>query len=105
MSGASAAFTFDRRETGSIPYATERSRGYEWQGKLWSPGYFRTDLGEGDWATLVASTESWETILRAHPRTGPPCRARAAANYCSPRPTPPPAPGRPRNWCWPPISS
>ncbi len=67
MSGASAAFTFDRRETGSIPYATERSRGYEWQGKLWSPGYFRTDLGEGDWATLVASTESWETILALTP--------------------------------------
>ncbi|MBZ5583427.1 MAG: amylo-alpha-1,6-glucosidase [Acidobacteriia bacterium] len=60
--GASAAFTFDRKETGSIPYRTERSRGYEWQGSLWSPGYFRSDLGEGDSTTLVASTETWETV-------------------------------------------
>jgi predicted glycogen debranching enzyme len=71
--GASAAFTFDRRETGSIPYATERSRGYEWQGKLWSPGYFRADLGEGDRATLVASTESWETICALSPEAA--CQA------------------------------
>ncbi|HEY2017159.1 MAG TPA: amylo-alpha-1,6-glucosidase [Bryobacteraceae bacterium] len=60
--GPSAAFTFDRKETGSIPYPTERSRGYEWQGSLWSPGYFRSDLGEGDHITLIASTETWETV-------------------------------------------
>ncbi len=67
MSGVSPAFTFDRRETGSIPYTTERSRGYEWQGKLWSPGYFRIDLEEGDRVTLIASTESWEMIRALSP--------------------------------------
>src|SRR6185312_2400567 len=61
--GPSAAFTFDRKETESVPFATERNRGYEWRGTLWSPGYFRSDLGKGDQITLLASTESWETVL------------------------------------------
>ena len=65
--GPSTAFTFDRRETSLIPYRTERNRGYEWQGSLWSPGYFRADLREGDRTTLVASTEKWETIRALSP--------------------------------------
>ena len=65
--GPSTAFTFDRKETSLIPYRTERHRGYEWQGSLWSPGYFRTDLGEGDRTTLVASTEAWDTIRALSP--------------------------------------
>ncbi len=60
--GPSSAFTFDRKKTASIPYPTERSRGYEWHGSLWSPGYFRSDLAEGQVTTLMASTEKWETI-------------------------------------------
>jgi predicted glycogen debranching enzyme len=67
VQGPSAAFTFDRKETGSIPYRTERSRGYEWQGSLWSPGYFRCDLAEGDQITFVASTETWDTINALSP--------------------------------------
>ncbi len=65
--GPSAAFTFDRKETGAIPYRTERSRGYEWEGSLWSPGYFRSDLSQGDCTTLVASTETWETVQALTP--------------------------------------
>ncbi len=65
--GPSAAFTFDRKETQSLPYETERSRGYEWRGSLWSPGYFRSDLGVGDSITLIASTEPWETVLALGP--------------------------------------
>jgi predicted glycogen debranching enzyme len=65
--GPSAAFTFDRKETVAIPYRIERSRGYEWQGSLWSPGYFRADLAEGSRATLVASTETWETVRALTP--------------------------------------
>jgi predicted glycogen debranching enzyme len=67
IQGPAAAFTFDRKETGAIPYRTERSRGYEWQGSLWSPGYFRSDLGEGDQTTLTASTENWEAIGALNP--------------------------------------
>jgi predicted glycogen debranching enzyme len=65
--GPQGAFTFDRRETNSLAYPTERSRGYEWQGSLWSPGYFRTDLAEGEETTLVASTEDWETVRALSP--------------------------------------
>jgi predicted glycogen debranching enzyme len=65
--GPCAAFTFDRKETSSIPYPTERSRGYQWQGSMWSPGYFRSDLGAGDRITLIASTEDWETIRALNP--------------------------------------
>ena len=60
--GPSAQFTLDRKETEAIPYPEERSRGYDWRGSLWSPGYFRCDLGDGDEVALTASTESWETV-------------------------------------------
>jgi len=65
--GPSSAFTFDRKETDSIPYSVERSRGYEWEGSLWSPGYFRSDMSEGDRVTLIASTENWETVRALSP--------------------------------------
>jgi predicted glycogen debranching enzyme len=65
--GPSTAFTFDRKETSLIPYRTERHRGYEWQGSLWSPGYYRVDLGEGERTTLVASTEGWDRIRALSP--------------------------------------
>jgi predicted glycogen debranching enzyme len=65
--GPSTAFTFDHKETSLIPYHTERNRGYDWQGSLWSPGYFRADLEEGDRTTFVASTEEWATIRALSP--------------------------------------
>jgi len=65
--GPSTAFTFERRQSSNIEYRTERVRGYEWEGSLWSPGYFRIDLAETDSATLVASTETWETLSALTP--------------------------------------
>ena len=45
-------------------YLEEQCRGYECAGTLWSPGYFCADLGldAPPEATLVASTERWETV-------------------------------------------
>ncbi len=54
---------------GRLPYRLERSRGYEYEGSLWSPGYFRADLREGEEAALIASTESWDTVLAVDPKT------------------------------------
>jgi predicted glycogen debranching enzyme len=51
-----------------IHYRIERARGYDSEGSLWSPGYFRMDLTEGEEAAFVASTESWETILAVEPK-------------------------------------
>jgi predicted glycogen debranching enzyme len=67
LHGPSTAFTFDRKETSTIPYTTELNRGYICQGSLWSPGYFRTNLEQGQQTTLVASTEGWETIRALSP--------------------------------------
>ena len=65
--GGSPAFTFDRKLSRSVFYPTESSRGYESHGSLWSPGYFRIDLAQGSQATLVASTEIWDTICALSP--------------------------------------
>ena len=46
-------------------YFEEQSRGYEHEGTLWSPGFFHVEFGNGaaeDDATIIASTESWETV-------------------------------------------
>ncbi len=53
-------FTADRKEINDILFRTEQTRGYESQGSMWSPGYFRFDLKPGDDFTFIATTESWE---------------------------------------------
>jgi predicted glycogen debranching enzyme len=65
--GNAAAFTFERRYLQEVLYRIEEARGYESRGDLWSPGYFRFELQNAEWATLVASTESWETIRALDP--------------------------------------
>jgi predicted glycogen debranching enzyme len=45
-----------------IVYRTEQSRGYAYEGDLWSPGYFQLSFNENGLASLVGSTEPWETI-------------------------------------------
>ena len=66
--GNHPAFTFDRRWTRGIIYTLEKNRGYEAEGALWSPGYFRVDLDPGAQLTLVGSTENWETICALKPQ-------------------------------------
>jgi predicted glycogen debranching enzyme len=65
--GARSAFTIDGRHVPSVLYRIEESRGYEATGDLWSPGHFRVDLGPDRGATLIASTEPWETIHALRP--------------------------------------
>jgi predicted glycogen debranching enzyme len=60
--GQDKAFTVLPETFGDIVYALEQNRGYESCGDLWTPGYFRLTLRPDAPATLVASTESWETI-------------------------------------------
>jgi len=78
LHGPSTAFTIDGKETSPIPYRTERDRGYASVGSLWSPGYFRTDLEQGQQTTLVASTEVWETIRALSPEAS----SRAESQRC-----------------------
>ena len=68
LHGQRPAFTVEHTEVPDILYSVEESRGYDSRGTLWSPGYFRADLGRNHSVTLVASTESWETILTLSPQ-------------------------------------
>src|SRR5262249_31552708 len=61
------ALTLDGEEVPDLLYRVEESRGYEHTGAMWSPGFFRADLDREHDATLVASTESWETVLALKP--------------------------------------
>jgi predicted glycogen debranching enzyme len=65
--GQRPAFTSEPQYLTQLLYRMEESRGYDSQGDLWSPGYFRVDLVRGEDAALVASTEPWETILALSP--------------------------------------
>jgi predicted glycogen debranching enzyme len=43
-------------------YRIERSRGYEHEGPLWSPGIIRISLRKGEDAGIVASVEPWNVV-------------------------------------------
>jgi predicted glycogen debranching enzyme len=60
--GGDKAFTVVPETIKSVSYALEQNRGYECCGDLWTPGYFRVALTNDEPGTLVASTESWETL-------------------------------------------
>lgn len=49
-------------------YRVESARGYADRGRVWTPGRFRARLGVGEECTLVASTESWDTVFALDPR-------------------------------------
>lgn len=65
--GVGAALTIDRHRIHEITYRIEQSRGYIAYGDLWTPGFFRAEIVTGRDATLVASTEVWETIRALTP--------------------------------------
>ena len=68
--GQRKAFTVEGKIISQLHYRSEQSRGYESSGQLWSPGYFAVDLARGMDATLVASTERWDTIRDLAPGDG-----------------------------------
>ncbi|HLW35285.1 MAG TPA: amylo-alpha-1,6-glucosidase [Chthoniobacterales bacterium] len=45
-----------------VLYRIEQSRGYTFEGDLWSPGFFHVDLAKERSVTLVGSTEEWDII-------------------------------------------
>ena len=62
LNAAEPAFTFEGRTLPQILYRVEESRGYDFRGDLWTPGYFRANLTRDRDVTLIASTESWEIM-------------------------------------------
>jgi predicted glycogen debranching enzyme len=67
LHGEDKAFTVLPELLSSLVHDLEQHRGYECCGDLWSPGYFRLTLSPDNPGTLVASTESWETISALSP--------------------------------------
>jgi predicted glycogen debranching enzyme len=67
--GGNAGFTSRGERTDDIIYRVEESRGYQYEGALWSPGQFRLDLEPGQTATLILSTEPWDGITAIDPET------------------------------------
>lgn len=65
--GERHAFTIERRHLREVLFRIEEDRGYDSVGELWSPGYFRFDLSPDHDATVVASTEPWESMLAISP--------------------------------------
>ncbi|HET9598966.1 MAG TPA: amylo-alpha-1,6-glucosidase [Anaeromyxobacteraceae bacterium] len=62
IAGQPARFMLARERLAELMYRVERSRGYDAQGDLWSPGAFEVELADGGAVTLVASTEPWDTV-------------------------------------------
>jgi predicted glycogen debranching enzyme len=62
LSGSDATFSLKGKAIANVLYPVEESRGYQSRGDLWSPGYFTLSLQAGQRASLVASTESVETM-------------------------------------------
>ena len=60
--GEQSSFHTGTEQITNLRYRIEQSRGYDWQGGLWSPGGFVADLSTGKPASLVLSTESWEHV-------------------------------------------
>ena len=65
--GDRAALTLDEKGAEGVPYHMEKTRGYQWRGSLWSPGYFRADAVKGQDVSLIASAESWDTVVALSP--------------------------------------
>jgi predicted glycogen debranching enzyme len=62
-----SAFVVRSERVDGVLFRQEHSRGYESRGPLWQPGAFSLSLTPGATATLVASTEAWETIGAVDP--------------------------------------
>jgi predicted glycogen debranching enzyme len=64
FSGERTALTLEPQTMPDLLYRVEGARGYLSRGDLWSPGFFRAELGDQP-ASLVASVEPWSAIESA----------------------------------------
>lgn len=62
MRGAEAELDRDEQMSPHVLYRIEKSRGYEHEGALWSPGVMRFPLVAGEQLGITIAVESWEAI-------------------------------------------
>src|SRR5438132_2436916 len=58
----SAQFTVLPQIIHQVVFRIEQSRGYAYEGNLWSPGVFHVDMQERNLAAIIGSTEEWDII-------------------------------------------
>jgi predicted glycogen debranching enzyme len=68
MYDSDAACTIASTKIHQVVYRSEQSRGYTYEGDLWSPGFFHVDFKKHEAVTLVGSTEKWEIVEVLDPR-------------------------------------
>ena len=71
VDGARARWHLSSRdaEVIELSYETERRRGYDSVGRLWSPGWAEMELSADDDAAFLASTELWDVLRSVTPST------------------------------------
>jgi predicted glycogen debranching enzyme len=60
--GDQSSFHTETKQISNLRYRLEQSRGYDWQGGLWSPGVFTAELTRTKDASLQLSTEDWDRV-------------------------------------------
>ena len=65
--GDSTSFQLALQNVTELRYRIEQSRGYDWKGNLWSPGWFSADLSRSHTASFVISTEPWDRVNALSP--------------------------------------
>jgi predicted glycogen debranching enzyme len=62
IASRSGQFKLDEQTNYPVEYIEEKARGYHDKGDVWGPGPITFDMNSDEPVTLVASTESWETL-------------------------------------------
>src|SRR5436853_171300 len=57
-----AQFTVLPQIIHQVVYRIEKSRGYAYEGNLWSPGFFHVDMQDRNMAAIMGSTAEWDII-------------------------------------------
>ena len=55
-------FRLFQQEIHRLEYREEQHRGYDWKGRLWTPGTFSARLSEGESVSLCVSSETWDRV-------------------------------------------
>jgi predicted glycogen debranching enzyme len=63
LEGSRTSFVIEPLMVPDLAYTLEEHRGYDSRGRLYSPGRFRAELTRDRSVALIASTESWETVV------------------------------------------
>jgi predicted glycogen debranching enzyme len=65
--GSDASMQLKEQAHPHLIFRLERARGYEYEGPIWSPGFYEITLAPGSEVTLAGSTEEWAAVAALKP--------------------------------------